>query len=176
MADLVLTLIGPDRPGIVESVAGPVAAHGGSWLESRMAQLAGQFAGILRVEVPDARAAELIQALRALEAKGLRLVVESTPRAPEARERRPLELDLVGLDRPGIVREIARALADHGVNIEELTTDRVDAPMSGEKLFRTRAHLTVPRGTDAAKLQATLEKVAADLSVELTLAEPSGSK
>ena len=172
MADLVLTLIGPDRPGIVEAVAEPVAAHGGSWLESRMAQLAGQFAGILRVEVPDDRAAALIQALRGLEAKGLRLVVETTPRAPEPRERRPLDLDLVGLDRPGIVKEIARALADHGVNIEELTTDRVDAPMSGEKLFRTRARLTVPRATDAAKLRGTLEKVASDLSVELTLAEP----
>jgi glycine cleavage system regulatory protein len=172
MADLVLTLIGPDRPGLVEAVAEPVAAHGGSWLESRMAQLAGQFAGIRRVVVPDDRAAALVAALRALESKGLRLVVESTPRAPEARERRPLELDLVGLDRPGIVKEIARALADHGVNIEELVTDRVDAPMSGEKLFRTRAQLTVPRGTDAARLRAALEKVASDLSVEVTLAEP----
>jgi len=172
MADLVLTLIGPDRPGLVEAVAEPVAAHGGSWVESRMAQLAGQFAGILRVEVPDDRAAALVAALRGLEGKGLRLVVEATPRPPEARERRPLDLDLVGLDRPGIVKEIARVLADGGVNIEELITDRVDAPMSGERLFRTRAHLSVPRGTDAAKLRATLEKVAADLSVEVTLAEP----
>lgn len=172
MADLVLTLIGPDRPGLVEMVAEPVAAHGGSWVESRMAQLAGQFAGILRVEVPDDRAAALVTALRGLEAKGLRLVVEATPRPPEARERRPLDLDLVGLDRPGIVKEIARVLADGGVNIEELVTDRVDAPMSGERLFRTRAHLSVPRGTDAAKLRTALEKVASDLSVEVTLAEP----
>ena len=172
MADLVLTLIGPDRPGIVEAVADPVAAHGGSWVESRMAQLAGQFAGILRVEVPDDRAAALVAALRGLEGKGLHLVVEATPRPPEARERRPLDLDLVGLDRPGIVKEISRVLADGGVNIEELVTDRVDAPMSGERLFRTRAHLSVPRGTDAAKLRFALEKVASDLSVEVTLAEP----
>jgi len=172
MADLVLTLIGPDRPGIVEAVAEPVAAHGGSWVESRMAQLAGQFAGILRVEVPDDRAAALVAALRGLEGKGLHLVVEATPRPPEARERRPLDLDLVGLDRPGIVKEISRVLADGGVNIEELVTDRVDAPMSGERLFRTRAHLSVPRGTDAAKLRSALEKVASDLSVEVTLAEP----
>ncbi len=47
MADLVLTLIGPDRPGLVEAVAEPIAAHGGNWLESRMAHLAGQFAGIV---------------------------------------------------------------------------------------------------------------------------------
>ena len=52
MTDLVLTLIGPDRPGLVESLAKRVTAHGGNWVESRMAHLAGQFAGILRVEVP----------------------------------------------------------------------------------------------------------------------------
>ena len=49
MTDLVLTLIGPDRPGLVEAVAEVVAAHGGNWLESRMARLAGKFAGILRI-------------------------------------------------------------------------------------------------------------------------------
>src|SRR5512142_2859395 len=123
MADLVLTLIGPDRPGLVEAVAEPIAAHGGNWLESRMAHLAGQFAGILRVEVPDANAAALAAALRALETQGLRLTLETGPgaAAPAARPTRVVEL--VGLDRPGIVREISRVLAERGVNIEELVTD-----------------------------------------------------
>ena len=52
MPNLVLTLIGPDRPGLVEAVAQPIAANGGNWLESRMAHLGGKFAGILRVDVP----------------------------------------------------------------------------------------------------------------------------
>ena len=95
MADLVLTLIGPDRPGIVEAVAEPIAAHGGNWLESRMAHLGGQFAGILRVEVPDANAAALAEALRKLEQRGLRVTVESEPRPPAAPARRTYVLDLV---------------------------------------------------------------------------------
>ena len=53
MTDLVLTLIGSDRPGLVEAVAEVIAGHGGNWLESRMAHLAGKFAGILRVEIPE---------------------------------------------------------------------------------------------------------------------------
>src|SRR2546421_8836268 len=83
MTDLVLTLIGPDRPGLVESVAARVAAHGGNWLESRMAHLAGQFAGILRVEVPAERLSELRAALLELEAQGLRIVAQggAPPRA-----------------------------------------------------------------------------------------------
>lgn len=177
MADLVLTLIGPDRPGLVEAVAAPIAAHGGSWVESRMAHLAGQFAGILRVEVPDAEAAALAEALRRLEVRGLRVTVERAPGAAQAlAPRRTFVVDLVGLDRPGIVREISRVLAERGVNIEELVTDRGPAPMSAELLFRSRARVVVPPGLDAGELRARLEKVAADLMVQVTLAEPEAER
>lgn len=176
MADLVLTLIGPDRPGIVEAVAEPVAAHGGNWLESRMAHLAGQFAGILRVEVPDDRAGALVEALRRLEAKGLRIAVESGPRPAAPPARRALVVDLVGLDRPGIVREISHVLAERGVNIEELVTDRSPAPMSAELLFRSRARIDVPEALDVAELRARLEKVAQDLMVQISLAEAEASR
>ena len=175
MADLVLTLIGPDRPGLVEAVAEPIAAHGGSWLECRMAHLAGQFAGILRVEVPDAKAAALADALRRLEARGLRVTVESAPGAVSL-PRRTLVVDLVGLDRPGIVHEISRVLAQRGVNIEELVTDRTQAPMSAELLFRSRARVNVPEGLDAAELRSRLERLAQDLMVQVTLAEPEPAR
>jgi glycine cleavage system regulatory protein len=176
MADLVLTLIGPDRPGLVEAVADPIAAHGGNWLESRMAHLAGQFAGILRVEVPDDRAPALVEALRRLEQRGLRVTVEAGPRPPPARNRRLLVVDVVGLDRPGIVRELSHVLAERGVNIEELATDRSTAAMSGELLFRSRARVDVPDQIDAAELRARLEKVAADLMVQVSVAEPEESR
>ena len=70
MIALVLTLIGPDRPGIVDSVSEVVAAHGGNWLESRMAHLAGKFAGVLCVEVADDQAAALEDALSRLDVDG----------------------------------------------------------------------------------------------------------
>jgi glycine cleavage system regulatory protein len=171
MADLVLTLIGPDRPGLVEAVAQPIAAHGGNWLESRMAHLAGQFAGILRVEVPDAKAPALADALRGLEAQGLHVTVELGPPAAAPPARRTLVVDLVGLDRPGIVREISHVLAERDVNIEDLVTDRSPAPMSAEMLFRWRARVNVPGGLDAAALRTRLEKLAQDLMVQVTLEE-----
>lgn len=172
MPDLVLTLIGPDRPGIVEAIAEPIARHGGNWLESRMAHLAGKFAGILRIQVSEAEEAALTLALRALEVGGLRLTIEGG-RSTEAKGGgRTLLLDLVGLDRPGIVREISGALAAHGVNIEELTTDRTTAPMSGELLFRSRARVSFPPRSDPEALRRRLEDLAADLMVQVTLAEP----
>jgi glycine cleavage system regulatory protein len=168
---LVLTLIGSDRPGLVEAVSETVARHGGNWLESRMARLAGKFAGVLRVAVPEANAAGLEADLSGLGAQGLRVLVEASPDAVPAGPSRLLELELVGQDRPGIVREISQALAGRGVNVEELTTDCVSAPMSGEQLFRARARLRAPLSLAITDLTAALEAVAHDLMVDVALGE-----
>ena len=169
MTDLVLTLLGPDRPGIVELLAGVIAAHGGNWLESRMSHLAGKFAGILRAEVPADRVAAALVALAALETHGLKVVAETAARADRPLAERRMEFELVGLDRPGIVREISQLLASNGVNVEDLVTNRSSAPMSGEMLFEARAHVRAPPGTDVARLRADLERLASDLVVEVKL-------
>lgn len=170
-SSLVLIVIGPDRPGIVELLSSTVAAHGANWLESRMAHLAGHFAGLLRVAVADAQAAALRRALRALETDGLRVLIEAGAVAEAVAASRALALELVGLDRPGIIREVSRALSLRGVNVEELETACESAPMSGETLFRARAHLRVPADASLDELRATLEKIAGELMVDLTLDE-----
>ncbi len=170
MKDLVLTLIGPDRPGLVESLAKRVADHGGNWLESRMAHLAGHFAGILRVEVPPDKIDALQKALGELEAEGLRVVAQGGAATPGT-DLRAMELQLLGQDHPGIVRDVSQVLLRHGVNIEELTTDHVNAPMAGGQLFSARARLHVPAGADADRLRKDLERIADDLMVDLSLVQ-----
>jgi glycine cleavage system regulatory protein len=168
-SSLVLTVISADRPGIVEALSKTVADHGASWLESRMAHLAGHFVGLLRVSVPEARSAELAGALRALEARGLRVIVEAALGEGPDRSAPRLRLELVGLDRPGIVRDISRALSERGVNVEELESNTSSAPMSGETLFHVEAWLRLPREGDPDELRAALEKLANEMMVELTL-------
>ena len=170
MKDLVLTLIGPDRPGLVESLAKRVVDHGGNWLESRMAHLAGQFAGILRIEVPPDRLDSLHAALAELEAEGLRVAAESGAQ-PTDGDLRTMELELLGQDHPGIVRKVSEVLLGHGVNIEELTTDHVSAPMAGGVLFSAKARLKVPATADADRLREDVEKIADDLMVDLKLVQ-----
>ncbi len=167
---LVLTLIGRDQPGLVRVVAAAIAEHGGNWLESRMCRLGGEFAGIVRLEIPSGRAEALATALRGL--SGLR--VDVTQEAAEAASganpaARLAALDLVGSDRPGILREVSGVLASHGLNVEDLASERVEAPMGGGKLFQLRAVASVPEGVELAKVRADLEKLAADLMVELKL-------
>jgi glycine cleavage system regulatory protein len=170
MIDLVLTLIGPDQPGIVGSVARIVAAHDGNWLESRMAHLAGKFAGVLCIEVAEDRAEELEAALTRLEGDGLRILVERS--APvEAPAERPMHIDLLGLDRPGLVHEISALLAAHRVNVEELTTDRTAAAHSGGPMFHADIRVVIPNSVDVDAIREALERLAGDLMVEISMAE-----
>jgi glycine cleavage system regulatory protein len=162
MASLILTVIGPDRPGLVRALAQAVAAHGGSWLESRMARLGGQFAGIVLVEAPDS----LLDDLRALENEGLRIVVQ-TGSAAAAQTGERLAVEVVGNDRPGIVRDVARVLAEHGVNIEELTTDVVSGSFSGETLFRATALVRAPDAASVAAIRTGLEFLGNEMMVDI---------
>lgn len=170
---LVLTLIGKDRAGLVEAVSRAVVDQQGNWLSSRMARLAGQFAGILEVSVPSERAPALRQALAALAADGLQVTVTGSEEVDDDDHGRELLLEVVGQDRPGIVQQISTLLASASINVEELATRRVDAPMSGEYLFHAEARLRVPASVTPASLRAQLEAIGNDLMVDVTLEEPA---
>jgi glycine cleavage system regulatory protein len=169
---LVITLVGADRTGLVESVARVVADYGGNWLESRMCRLGGEFAGILRVEIPAEKKSVLLVALQKI--SGLNVVIQPTQSAVAVTSGRQTKLEIVGSDRPGIVREIASALARASVNVEEFFSELVSAPMSGETLFKASARLQLPANCDLAALKRDLEKIAADLLVDVSFAELSG--
>jgi glycine cleavage system regulatory protein len=168
---LVMTIIGPDRTGLVESVARVVADHGDNWLESRMCRLGGEFAGILRIELPVEKRQMLLDALQTLQGCGLTVVVRPGEAAASATQGRQARLEIVGHDRPGIVRQITHALARANVNVEEFSSECVSAPMSGETLFKAAARLQLPERCDLAALKTDLEKIAADLLVDVSLAE-----
>jgi len=169
LATLVMTVIGLDRPGLVQTVAARVADHGGNWLESRMCRLGGQFAGILRVEVASERRDELVGALRNLETDGLRFHVQAAGlgEAEGAAGGTRATVEVVGQDRPGILRSVSGVFAAHGANVEELASERISAPMGGGTLFQARSTLWIPANVTLATLRGELEKIAADLMVDV---------
>ena len=169
----VITFVGPDRAGLVSAVSDAVAAHGGTWLESRLARLAGQFAGVVRADAPEAEAEALEKALVAL--PGLKLTV--TRGGADEPTKRRLRLELLGLDRPGIVRDATRALAALGVNIAEFESDLRPAPFSGAPMFHARALLEAPENVASEAVREALEALAGEFTAEfpesagLTLAD-----
>jgi glycine cleavage system regulatory protein len=170
MATFTLTCIGDDRPGLVSALSSAIQDHGGSWERSQMARLAGKFAGILQVVVPEDRAESLAADLTALKDDGLQVVLERTDQPVEHAALR-LNLALLGADHPGIVAQISAALAERGVGIEELASDLREAPMSGGMLFEAHAVLEAPPGTSTDSLRAMLEALAHELMVDISLSE-----
>lgn len=167
MTTLVLTVVGDDRAGIVASVAEVVAAHGGNWETSRLAELAGAFAGIIEVSVAPEQAEDLRGALAGLE--GLHTVALLTETAAQAPTTRELTLHVLGNDSPGIVREVSGVLSRHGVSIERMTTDTRDAAMSGGRLFEASVTAAVPAEVDVDAVTADLERIAGEIQVDVTL-------
>ena len=169
---LVLTFVGQDRTGLVQDLAQTVAAHHGNWLESRMAELAGQFAGIVKIEVTPHSSEALRAALMALSGPTLSVVVASSQQPLHASGGRELRLSILGNDRPGIVREVAHALAERQINVVEMDTDVRSAPMSGDQMFSATARIAVPHGLDLDELNQQLDAISNALTLDIDLDAP----
>ncbi len=166
-ASLVVTVIGPDRPGIVNQLSDAAERCGANWAGSRMASLAGQFAGMVHFEVGDDRVEALASSLRELEGSGLAVAIARTQARPAPAGTRTVRLELVGHDRPGIVRELSGSLAALGVSIDELHTRVASAAMSGENLFKMQMQLAVPSTVGKDELRSALESLANEMMVDI---------
>lgn len=166
---IVLTVVSDDHPGIVETLSEVIADHGGNWTESSMMSLAGKFAGILLVQVPEAAVDDFIAALGVLDARGIEVVAQCAVEGGAAESASEATIELVGQDRPGIVHEITEVLARHAINVQELETTVQSASMSGEHLFLAHALVRVPDSVDTERLRAELEELANELMVDISL-------
>lgn len=174
MPSIVVTLVGPDRPGLVGAVSDVIRTHEGNWLESRLSHLAGQFAGMILVDVGAEHCASLISALQGLADQGLKVIAEVGGGQDVSDSPASLwTVEVVGNDRPGIVRELTQVLASHNVNVEELTTHCEDAPLGGGRIFRAQAQIRIPSGTDTDVLQDEAEQLAPELMIDFVPLEES---
>lgn len=169
---LVLTIISDDKTGVVELLAQTITQYQGNWLESRMAHLAGKFAGILQVSVASEQHAALSEALIALSSHGLKVVVETATNAvkPTGKE---FYFSVMGTDRTGIVHEIAQAFAARNINMCELETACSSMPWSGEPMFEASGLIQVPSSVDMDELHTQLDTIADELAIDIRLESPS---
>lgn len=163
MTTLVLTVVGRDRPGLVNALAEIVSSHGANWEHSRLSQLAGIFAGVVEVTITAVAARELAADLRRLDG-ALEVTVHEGIDLPDV-PRRHHAFELLADDRPGIVEFISGVFTRHGVSVEALATETTDAPMAGGRLFRAIATLSVPDGADLSAVSHDLEAYAHELLV-----------
>lgn len=165
----IISFIADDRPGLVEEMSDVVNAHGANWLESRMSQLAGKFAGIVRLSVHPDRVADLEQALADLARRGLTLRFESAALHPHSSSGSGHHLEILGYDRPGILHEFAAALSSRGINVTDLRSGIRHAPGNPDPLFHASADIELPESLDLAELRRALELLSRELGIEYAL-------
>jgi glycine cleavage system regulatory protein len=161
MKQLVLTMVGKDKAGLVESVSTVVMAHKGLWLASNLSHLAGYFAGIVEIEVPEAQFSSLHSAIAKLD----HVTVEEVFSSIENTEQ--INLIITGNDRPGIVSELSSIITHKGANIVSFTSNRQSAPNWGAPLFNAVATVELPQSMDKDIVIEALESLASDLMVDI---------
>jgi methionyl-tRNA formyltransferase len=172
---LVATVMGADRPGIVSLLADRAMRHGANWTSSQMANLAGEFAGMVHFDVPRDRADALAAALRGLESTGLQVVVARTEAGATTSGPRLMQLQLVGEDRVGLVSQLASQLAARGVSIQTLHTE-LAAASAGPGTFRITAQVLVPMSVPADTLRQELGALAQQMMLDIALDEAAGGE
>lgn len=166
---LVLTFTSPDRPGIVEELTKVVVQHGGNWEESRLARLCGDFAGIARITVEADQKAAVTANLKALESRGLVVVVKETHEPDTDSDFQVAKLVCSGADHEGIVSGVASQLSRMGINVEGMETSIVPAPTTGTPVFQMACRLRLPESCDPKQLRADLERLEYELGTEIRL-------
>ncbi|MEY3871736.1 MAG: hypothetical protein RLZZ296_731 [Pseudomonadota bacterium] len=171
VTSLVVSIVGADRQGIVSSLAERAQRFGANWAASRMTRLAGEFAGMVHLEVPRENADALATSLRDLASSGLQVVVARSDGANVASTLRVVELELVGEDRLGIVSNLTKLLAGRGISIESIHTDIVRSGVSGKQTFKVEAHLLVPASVSVEALQQEVGSLAREMMLDIALGE-----
>lgn len=166
MKEFILTLLSDDKPGIVETLSSTVEANGGNWLESRMTQMAGKFAGIARIACEDKNEQQLADALNQLKSQNLRITIDSGNGDIQGNENQ-IALIVTANDRPGIVREVSNCLAKLNINLEDLHTDCDAGAMSSGPIFRASFLAVMPEGLSAEQVIESLESLSDDLMVDI---------
>ena len=175
MPQLIITAVGPDRPGIVGELTGHLHSTGGNILDSRMVNLRGQFAIVILIEVAEDAAAKLERDLPDFGRKiGLNLALTRQTAMPQPVQGLSYRLKTYSGDQPGIVARLTNLLRSHGVNIEELSGRQESAAFAGTPIFITEMRLTVPPNVALRKLRSDLEALCNELNCDVDL-EPAES-
>ncbi len=180
MQELVITAVGPDRPGLVGKLTAPLFEAGVNVADSRMVNLRGQFAVILLAEVPE-RSLDDVQAslLHVAESLGLAL----TFRGHTAQEDTwpttvgvPYRLRTYAMDQPGLVHRITDLLQRHSINVEELETRSHPRPETGAPLFSMEVRMTIPAAVQVKNVRTELEALCDELNCDVEIQPVSLTK
>lgn len=151
---IVITAIGRDRAGVVHELTRAVLDCGGNIVESRMTALGAEFAMLLLVSGNWATLTRLESDLdKVAESGNLTVTIRRTESRPQLAGMLPYAVDVVCLDQPGIVHNIAGFFSDRKIDIAELSTRSYAAAHTGSPMFSVQLSINIPGDVPIAGLR-----------------------
>jgi glycine cleavage system transcriptional repressor len=169
---LVLSALGPDRPGLVAEVTRYLSERGANIVDSRMIILGGEFGIMVLVSADEAELGKIEHDRGELESRTGMTVVARRTKSPLAHRKAitiPCTVVAEAIDQEGIVHKVAAALHRLGVSIVSLSTSAYNAPITGSPLFRLEASADLPQGLTLAKLRTALDEVARAENIDISV-------
>jgi len=167
---VVLSAMGPDKPGIVNQLSRFLYDAGANLEDSRMAVLGEQFAVILLASGEHGLEAKLRPRIADIEGHtGLTVSMKTSGARQSSQPGMPCEVTAIALDHPGIVHNISHAVARRGANIESLESSSAPAPLTGSPLFTLRMVCSLPEAVRFGVFKTELEEVGVELGVDVTV-------
>ena len=166
MKSILISVLGDDKPGLLDSLSEIIVSNDGDWVESNMSTVEAKFAGILRVNVPAKNSKKLMKDLTSSKL-GLQIACEET--APvKLSDYKSYNIELIGQNHVGIINQLSHVLTyDLKANVEGIKTEIIDASMSGEQLFKAQINLHLPTSIDESLIKDKLELIADEMMVEI---------
>jgi glycine cleavage system transcriptional repressor len=151
---LVISALGEDHPGIVNALSKAILEHGCNIEDSRMTVLGGEFAAILLVQGKWNTLAKVENALPEIE-RQLRMTIISkrTGERSAGTNLLPYAVDVISMDHPGIVNNLAGFFAERNINIEDMTTSTYAAAHTGTPMFAVHMTVGIPADLHIAGLR-----------------------
>ena len=166
MKSILISVLGDDKPGLLDSLSEIIVSNDGDWIESNMSTVEAKFAGILRVNVPSKNASKLMKELTSSKL-GLQIACEET--APVTfSDFKSYNIELIGQNHVGIINKLSHVLTyELNANVEGIKTEIIDASMSGEQLFKAQITLHLSKSVDERLIKDKLELIADEMMVEI---------
>jgi len=164
MNHLIISCIGPDKAGLVDTLSKIISQYNGNWQVSSLHHLSGFFAGVIEVAVESKNTQVLKSALNSI--AGLSCQIElAEPNLPEVTSN--LILDITANDRAGIIQEVSSIIHHKGGNLIKLVSTKDNAPHTGQAMFKAKAQVTLDTNSIEPLINA-LENIADDLMVDVS--------
>ena len=167
MKSILISVLGDDKPGLLDSLSEIIVSNDGDWIESNMSTVEAKFAGILRVNVPPKNAKKLIKELTTSKL-GLQIACEET--APvKLSDYKSYNIELIGQNHVGIINKLSHVLTyDLKANVEGIKTEVLNSSMmSSDQLFKAQITLHLPKSIDEGLIKEKLELIADEMMVEI---------